>query len=398
MKGSLARMNKKEMIHNLKRVKLVIGNGFDLYCGLKTKYSDYFKFDDSKNKALKNWIDSFNNLYYYADGYRNIANRKDLWVDLLNFKNTNIWDLFFFLVSYENNSFDNWKWCDIESVMLEWLHRNTDKMYFSSIRNFELVYKFIDGSLSKKVDAAVYYLAAFAFKKNNEKKFKNIDEFYSFLLSQLKLFEKEFGQYIYHLQVDDSCKAFLPPKPIITYIEKAEEAICKICTIENIASIDTFNYGTPLIEKIKGKINHINGDVDNPIFGVDSNAFIAPDPRYIFSKTNRRMNLDMIKNESYETKEFENIIIFGSSLSVADYSYFFSIFDKINITDLSNPAKIVFAYNVYDSGKEEAINKQLSKSIFELFQEYSRYKGNNEQPNRLLDSLTTQGKVILYRI
>lgn len=33
---------KQSVIQNLRNVKLIIGNGFDLKCKLKTKYSDYF--------------------------------------------------------------------------------------------------------------------------------------------------------------------------------------------------------------------------------------------------------------------------------------------------------------------------------------------------------------------
>ena len=35
-------MNKIEFINSLKNVKVVIGNGFDLHCGLHTTYSDYY--------------------------------------------------------------------------------------------------------------------------------------------------------------------------------------------------------------------------------------------------------------------------------------------------------------------------------------------------------------------
>ena len=34
-------MDKKDLIKQLFNVKLIIGNGFDLSCGIKTKYSDY---------------------------------------------------------------------------------------------------------------------------------------------------------------------------------------------------------------------------------------------------------------------------------------------------------------------------------------------------------------------
>ena len=102
--------------------------------------------------------------------------------------------------------------------------------------------------------------------------------------------------------------------------------------------------------------------------------------------------------ELFISKDFENAIVFGSSLSQADYSYFFSVLDKINIFDINNPSKIVFAYSIYDLEHENEIKANLTKAIFQLVQEDSKYKGNEAHPNRLLDSLTTQGKVVLYQI
>lgn len=110
------------------------------------------------------------------------------------------------------------------------------------------------------------------------------------------------------------------------------------------------------------------------------------------------MELDMLNKELFISKDFENVIVFGSSLSQADYSYFFSVLDKINIFDINNLSKIVFAYSIYDLEHENEIKANLAKAIFQLFQEYSKYKGNEAHPNRLLDSLTTQGKVVLYQI
>lgn len=145
-------------------------------------------------------------------------------------------------------------------------------------------------------------------------------------------------------------------------------------------------------------IHNINGNTARPIFGIDSDAFLAPDPRYIFSKTSRRMELDMLNEKMFISTDFENVIVFGSSLSQADYSYFFSVLDKINIFNINNPSKIVFAYSIYDLKQENDIKANLTKAIFQLFQEYSKYKGNEAHPNRLLDSLTAQGKVILYQL
>ena len=44
-------IEKERFIQSLPNVKLVLGNGFDLYCGLKTKYEHFFK-NDKKSMII----------------------------------------------------------------------------------------------------------------------------------------------------------------------------------------------------------------------------------------------------------------------------------------------------------------------------------------------------------
>lgn len=393
-------MKKEELIKSLKNVKMVIGNGYDLFCGLKTRYVDYFMNDKSKNEILKKWIDEFKrNVRRYPYLYNSVEDRSNLWVGFDKFLKANVWDFFFFLVSYNNKSFNKWKWCDIESEMLNWLNYDQNTRNKNRNKNFHTIYLMLSNKfISQNTEDIVYYLASVIYKKHDEKSFKNEYDFYNFLLDHLKLFEKNFGHYIYNLQFDETCKSFGYIKVNSQFSLKSEDTINKLCIKNNLKSIDSFNYGSLCVDEINHLLHNINGNFENPIFGIDSDAFRAPDPRYIFTKTSRRMELDMVNNETLEFKPFDNIIIFGSSLGVADYSYFFSIFDKLDITNFEKSAKIVFAFSVYDKNNEGVIKSRLRQSIFRLFQEYSIYKGNEQHPNRLLDSLTTQGKVILYQI
>ncbi len=101
--------NKFKVVHDLKKVKLILGNGFDLQCHLKTSYSDYFLFDSSKNDALKNWTEIFESK---AEGYLlfQINNHKSIWRELKGFDYFNIWDILFYLVSFENKDICKWNY------------------------------------------------------------------------------------------------------------------------------------------------------------------------------------------------------------------------------------------------------------------------------------------------
>lgn len=191
-------MNKRDLIYQLKNVRLVIGNGFDLYCGIKTKYSDFFLSDTQKNEILGNWLSDFSyKVRYYVDFSRQITNRSLLWVNFECIDKVNFWDVFFFLVSYEESSIETWKWCDIEKIMEYWL---LDKKETGN-ENFKMVFNLLKGNtIPSNVGLKVQYLAAICYKFNDEKEFENELKFYYFLLEQLKKFEKNFGNYIYHQQ------------------------------------------------------------------------------------------------------------------------------------------------------------------------------------------------------
>ena len=144
-------------------------------------------------------------------------------------------------------------------------------------------------------------------------------------------------------------------------------------------------------------LHNINGNLENPIFGIDSNLCRASDPRFIFTKTNRRMELEMIDFECQKDIVFDNVIVYGHSLSSNDYSYFFPLLDKLEMTNFLSNKKIIFGFSVYDREKETEIKRKNRLNIQKLFEAYANYK-ELKDVNRLLDSLTTQNRVLTYEI
>ena len=57
------------------------------------------------------------------------------------------------------------------------------------------------------------------------------------------------------------------------------------------------------------------------------------------------MQLDFYSQNISERLKCDNLVIFGSSLSNSDFSYFFSVFDDMRILDENKNCRIVFAYN-----------------------------------------------------
>ena len=56
-------MNRKELAHSLQFVKLVLGNGFDLHCGLRSSFEHYYIQSKDRIDYIRKWYDSFKKRY-----------------------------------------------------------------------------------------------------------------------------------------------------------------------------------------------------------------------------------------------------------------------------------------------------------------------------------------------
>jgi hypothetical protein len=380
-------MNKIEILSNLKNVKLIIGNGFDIHCGLHTSYKAFFDY------LLKNKGDKLEQIQKItSDKSLNIETYKEI------IKNINVWDFYFYLVSKEDKSIQNLQWFDIESIIANSL---LEKDNPSNITYPKWKYVFIQGmnptqnfcnpdlntfftNEKEKYEAKVRKLSLFYFLKNSKK------EKYEWLLDELKKFEKEFGKFI-----DNEHRS-----NISTYTEAEKEFIDYLLPFFNINCIDTFNFGNFDLPTFDDLLFHINGNIEHPIFGIDSSVFKQSMPQSIFSKTNRRMELDMMFDDVSKTNKVKNLVIYGHSLTEPDYSYFFSMFDMIKLYKTSNDSKVIIAYSQYGKTSEENenIKSKLRESISKLFEEYSKYRGNINQPQRFIEHLTLQHRLFLVEI
>ena len=389
-------VSKKDAINNLKNVKLIIGNGFDLHCGLKSSYSDYFKAPSNKDKFddIIHWLNSL-------EGKKNISFDEaskavgNFFVEK-KLKKTSLWDLFFAMDRNKSRA-----WNDVESLISASLIRNYENVNRpSSVAYWDDVQKIIAGNLYSPQPVHSMILAAFMIKKaGGDTESLKGDRFYFFLKNELSKFENDFGQYISNQVCFPNSFFNHLNRFFVAYVSKT---LGEICNLDNVVSLDTFNF-TPCMDfkefdKIKDKVRYVNGNWASPIFGIDSSTYPSSDVRNIFSKTYRRMELDMILDESAPTPDFSNAIVFGHSLSSNDYSYFFPLLDKLNMTDFASNSKIIFDYSVYDKEKEVSIRQDYCHAIYKLFEAYAISKGMSEEPGRLLDGLTTQGRVLINEV
>ncbi len=382
--------DKEELVKGLENVKLVIGNGFDLYCGLKTHYSDYFNYKDDLYKCINNWFCNFglsaNNYARHNSGY-------NCWKDLERIDEINVWDIYFCLLkNLYPKHIDNWQWCDVERIIFDSVNPNSDSdikpLFWESVFNYEQGIWHINQDTPNEL----CILVSIVHKKNNERLFADKNSFFEFLLSQLKLFEKDFGNYIYRIHFTKD------PVKTEEIFDNYQKAFMKICNLDKVTSIDSFNFDRFEDEYTDGMLRNINGEYENPIFGTDSIYSEKVEQNYLFTKTNRRIELDMIDVYDYDESTFENAIVFGHSLNEADYSYFFPLLDKLNMLDVTKTNKIVFEYSIYDSKKENEIKSNLRTAINTLFIKYAIDRNYIGNPGRLIDSLTIYGRVLTFEV
>ncbi len=351
---------------------IILGNGFDLACGLKSKFSHFF--GNRTNGTFS---------------YESIPEDE-----------RNIWDFILAEVG-EGDPL----WCDIESLIS--------------------AYVFRDGKASSKIDS-MYHPRARAFNPwGPNKPFHPESELYkfavqligkndisqreltSYLLSELKHYEHSFGCYL-NEQVMQSA----------TYANDAKRyfaAIRDSCLTDSeqpltTSSILNFNYTVPFgadnyrlgIEAVRN-VHGVLGATET-IFGIDGKDVPEDDPALPFTKTYRLLSLENHRKAQI-IKLGDNgtnlIKVFGHSLAKADYSYFQSIFDSVNL--YGGNTTLVFLYKVFSNKLNESIDEQdirenLYSRISHLLIEYGATLDNKDHGKNHMHKLLLEQRLIIERI
>ncbi len=423
---------------------IILGNGFDLSCGLKSKYIDFFKyrlqnlfettdFDKIRDKLEehetteedltfprslkgKKYIqtqleDNLKNSSCYQENTDD-KNKKEKMNQFTlnknggwkNYKSLTRWDVFFiYAQKYLKSNINEWQ--DIENIINNVVTIALTKK--NDLKKVEL----------KTVKTNLHY------EENGEDKFKKIiykysgtansspEEIAHLLLFDLINFETEFSKYIY-LQLDlknDKKGHFDLP-----YFINAEELLKEIIKIDDIRtstelSVISFNYtlGPRFKSKINDKLKNTfikietwmnihglscyndpnaraaikpKGEIPAPIFGIDPEDVLnckCP-ARIIFTKPYRLITnkIDNI-NQTINFHDINEVNIYGHSLGEADHSYFYYIFDQINIYD--NAVKLLFFYcpgelvnGIIDLINQQEIERHFTEKVVKMLNNYGK--------------------------
>ena len=388
---------------------LILGNGFDLHCGLKSSYKDFFQ---------STILDTIGEQY----GSRQIkAGVSGFWETLL----------FGYYKIHSGNS--DYNWCDIETIIKDTLLNicKDNKDFFintlKSVQRSDDSYNVVRVSIQRKnyPDDSIYSL------------------FIDYILHSLYAFEKRFCEYIYdqlnEKEINDSYivnalnllkvltgftdKQYKTIKDIIERKEKEyvelnspsngqfgwQEKRILSQEFTNLCSVNilSFNY-TALFDILEVKspclYNNVHGKLCthpcaenctdcNIIFGIDDTVIQSQDEDsglYKFSKTYRKMLNSNAGTHILPSKDNQLIEIkfYGHSLNVADYSYFQSIFDYYNLYENNNVSLIFY----YSKGYEQ------TDKIYQLINTYGKTLSNKDQGKNLTHKLLLENRLKIVEI
>lgn len=367
----------------------ILGNGFDLYIGLKTRYSDYFKnrkiseeFFEKIKSIFKNSIGSYN-----YDARTKVYAVFDYDETLLNMQIVQLYkdiekNLFYLYLIFLKKCDLNWN--EVESNILPFI-RDTSKI-------FKLKMETILGNIEKN-EMYKYLLIAKVIIKDR----KNLN-FLDFIMEQLNLFEKDFGNYIGSLELKGESKNRLINIFRTTCRKKIINFNYSIFLQDLIDRYKDIAFSEiEIARRIKPieSIVNIHGDFKNPIFGIDS--LNSEEQFQNFTKTSRILNNDTIENfELPKPEKLGTINFFGHSLSKADYSYFQSLFDYYDI--YSSNIKLNFMYSEYDKNDLTRAKRETHNNVVKLMKNYGEKLENKDKGKNLLHKLLIENRIKLINV
>lgn len=346
-----------------RQILLVTGNGFDLACGLHTKYSDF----------INDWVrpKMLNGRYYDSVKHDDDPTYEAEAVG----KNENIslWE--FYLANDENvvNAIENKTWFDIEQEIENsfkndgiWSRVKNDIKNGYEIKHAHSTHQNTGGLPvpKRKDDKLLTALATAIVTRYSNRLYVNKvlvnRTFYDVLLEELQLMEMHFRQYL---------DLVLGSHPDYDSVKNSNLGIIK-STIQRYFGYDkddmeikylTFNYTKT---ENDSDVVYMHGN-NSPIFGIGNLEDIDSD-LFIFSKVYRREQENLRKY--FEEIDIDNydLVFYGTSLGLTDLSEY-----RILTEHLASNGRIVIYYSNYN-GRNRRIEVNEQASI--LFREIYNYK------------------------
>lgn len=376
---------------------LIIGNGFDLACGLKSKYKDFFDSIPEKTYRDNFW-------YYILDCLRHrklleSENWADIELQIFNqLKNIEI--------LYKDN-------------FIHHLDEDSDYDYIGYITNYFKQHRHeirIDSVTPESLE--ITYFGLVVTKKQGTAIPKTIEKALSFLFDHLERLEQNFCVFLsdqinkekdmmfsktisqnnnYYTRsiklLNHILKVYHPNKYEMFNSQDNQTETYKFHASNDILS---FNYTLP-VQSFNWYNIHGRLSSNNIIFGINYDSLIShfTNPPIQFSKSYRILG-NRFSSNIHLSKTIKNILFYGHGLGEADYPYFQSIFDSLDL--YHGNTRLIFFWDAYDENKKLELHKEMLNKVVNLIEKYGQTFSNKDHGRNLLTKLKIENRILIKEI
>lgn len=377
---------------------IVIGNGFDLTAGLNSTYAAffnwYFQIDEDETDEG-------------SDENGNYSNEFNFWFNLFWRKGPKLTGA---------------NWSDIETEILDTLKlidQNYDEYIKESNKGFKsesnnIVRKVVrkkaisllildeddefseDKSILKQESSSMKYLKKQLFVKNIYDDLRSLEKQFVSFLENSKSFKyvENANQLIAELII----KEFIPRKGFgmacgekDKFYEKRNDFIKNKSAITQVLSFN-YTHETEDEKFVNADVyNNVHGTLEKKdiVFGIDAHEVAKNSLLLPFTKTYRIMANDL---DGYRLdSNMKYIKFFGHGLAEADYSYFQTLFDSIDL--YHGHTILIFYYTLYDSNWTNEIIEKQRQAVHNLIQRYGETLDNKDHGKNILHKLLMEGRL-----
>ena len=352
---------------------LILGNGFDLNLGMSSHFSDYYQ----------NRCEAKIELLYDAFEHGNYENARVILKS--NEDDINFWTFLFYVhyygddEKYKFGKITDTNWFDIEHLIYSVLTKMVYNKYAIESYVADAIEALAKGRAIRGPNSGYIRENPYIFLPfiQNTK----IANPASYLLKELHRFE-------------DSFKSYMKEQIGADYPQKCHGLLKKIIG-ESGDFVDVINFNYSVIEDNVYICNQTNvhGRLSDEeiVIGIDSNE--VPHRFVPFTKTFR--NLHREKEPFRIPPAIDTILFYGHSLSEADFSYFYSIFDMYDL--YKGSLKLAFLYSDYRNTEEEN-EMNHTRYVNQIYKLINKYSSRAHGETNLLHRLLLEDRVSVKRI